>query len=62
MVRTPAVPAASAKSSAAVRMSFFMAISRKDYELTMQFCAQSSSEDVMAITFTKRAVTFRTPG
>jgi hypothetical protein len=27
----------------------------------MQFCAQPSPEDVMAITFTKRAVTFRTP-
>jgi hypothetical protein len=49
-VRTPAVPAASAKMSAAARMIFFMAISWKVYQLTMQFLCEPPPKDVMVIT------------
>ena len=58
-VRTPTVPAASAKISVAVKMIFFMAIS---HQLTMAVSVRSPAKDVMAITSTKRAVTFRTLG
>jgi hypothetical protein len=39
-------------------MIFFMAIS---HQLTMAVFVRSPAKDVMAITSTKRAVTFRTP-
>jgi hypothetical protein len=49
-VGTPAVPAASAKISVAVKMIFFMAIS---HQLTMAVFVRSPAKDVMAITSTK---------
>jgi hypothetical protein len=38
----------------------FLQHGNSPYQLTILFCAQSPLQDVMAITFKKRAVTFRT--